>query len=298
MSRENNCPFCASPDKIVVGKPKISGNAAHFIRHDYRIVRCNNCRFYFVNPEIDLTLNEWAELYGAGYFGEITSWYKKQRLKDLENRFDKMKKRSRNEIENFLDVGCGEGLALVEAHRRGWKTYGIDITDNRVLNAKDDMIKFIKGDLITAALPRDFFDAIYIDSVLEHVINPSEYLKDLYKILKPGGVVYIGVPNEDSFFNDFKKFVFLATGKKNISAKIKPFEPSYHVVGFTIKSLIIAAEKANFKILDIINFAARFEFRKYHVFTRGFWLHLLTLPIDLIAIVLRREVYLEAFLTK
>jgi hypothetical protein len=37
---------------------------------------------------------------------------------------------------------------------------------------------------------------------------------------------------------------------------------------------------------------------KYPAFTRGFLIHFLTLPIDLAAIILRREVYLEAFLTK
>jgi SAM-dependent methyltransferase len=137
-----------------------------------------------------------------------------------------------------------------------------------------------------------------MDSVLEHLIIPLEYLKELNKILKPGGVVYIGVPNEDSLLNDFRKIVFRITGKGELSEKIKPFEPSYHVAGFTKKSLRIAAWKANLKILDIINFAARFEFMKYPLFTRGFLVHFLTLPIDLAAIILKREAYLEAYMTK
>ena len=209
-----------------------------------------------------------------------------------------MQKKSKNEIANFLDVGTGEGLALIEASKKEWNVYGIDISDNRTQEAKDEKIKFVKGELSSLNLPRDFFDAIYMDSVLEHLTNPLENLKEMNRILKPSGVVYIGVPNEDSLFNDFRKIVFALTGKGEISEKINPFKPSYHVVGFTKKSLRIAAEKAGFKILEIINFAARFEFMKYPLSSRGFRVHLLTLPIDLFAIILRREVYLEAFLTK
>jgi SAM-dependent methyltransferase len=298
MYIENNCPFCGKQEKVIIGEPKISKSAEQFIRNDYEVVMCSSCRFYFINPEIDFTEDEWSRLYGEQYFGMQTTWHKKERLRNLKKRFDRIKQTSRNEIRNFLDIGSGEGLALIESEARGWNTYGIDITDNRIPKAKVENIKFILGDLLKADFPKNFFEVIYMDSVLEHLINPLDYLKELNRILNPGGIVYIGVPNEDSLFNDFRKIVFAITGNGNISEKIKPFESPYHAAGFTQKSLRTAAEKGGFKVLGIINFAARFEFMKYPLFSRGFWVHFLTLPIDLAAFVLRREVYLETFLTK
>jgi SAM-dependent methyltransferase len=298
VNRENNCPICGSTKKISVGRPRISKLAEEFIRKDYRVVMCNNCCFYFVDPEIDFTNDEWTRLYGEEYFGRQTAWHKKERLRNLKNRLDRIQQKSNNKIKDFLDVGCGEGFALIEANGRGWNASGIDIADNRILNAKNERVKFIKSSLLEAKFSPDSFDAVYMDSVLEHVINPFEYLKELYKILKPGGILYIGLPNEDSLFNDFRKLIFRLTEKNKISEKINPFVSPYHVVGFTRESLKIAAEKAAFEIINIRNFAARFEFRKYSAFSRGFWVHFLTLPVDLAAILLRKEVYLEAYLTK
>ena len=44
-----------------------------------------------------------------------------------------------------------------------------------------------------------------MDSVLEHIINPIEALNELKRILKPGGILFFIVPNEDSLINSFIK---------------------------------------------------------------------------------------------
>jgi SAM-dependent methyltransferase len=260
-------------------------------------VQCTNCGYYFTHPKIDFTNNEWKQLYNPSYFAEMTVWHRKQRIIDIKSRFVKLKDYCDNNIVNFLDVGCGEGLALIEAVGQGWNSYGVDISDNRIAEAKDKRIIFISGDILSAKLPDNFFDSIYMDSVLEHLLNPVDYLKELYRIMRKGGVLYIGVPNEDSLFNDVKKILYRLMGN-SISEKIKPFNSPYHVGGFNQISLSIAASKVNFRIIEPRNFAARFEFRKYPISSMNFWLHLFMLPVDLLAILFRKEIYLEAYLKK
>lgn len=291
------CPVCTNNRGVLTGPPKISRQAEKFIRAGYSIVQCSNCGYYFVHPVIDLTQAEWQHLYDDSYFTEMTNWHKKYRLLDIEIRFSKLKDYCNNKIENYLDVGCGEGFGLLEASRRGWSTYGIDISDNRIEEAKTNSINFLAGDIFNAKFPDNLFDCIYMDSVLEHLTDPIPYLIELNRIIKKGGILYIGVPDEDSLFNAVKKILYRLTGNP-VSEKIKPFVTPYHVGGFNKISLPFAASEAKFKVIELRNFAAHFEFRKYSVSSRNFWLHLILLPVDLTAILFGNEIYLEAYLKK
>lgn len=135
--------------------------------------------------------------------------------------------------------------------------------------------------------------------MLEHVLTPKEYLLKINKILKPGGIVYTGVPNEDSLFNDIRKLAFFILGKKNISEKIKPFDSPYHVIGFNKKSLGFIFERTNLKIKFMRNFGRKFDFLSNTPNQKGFWIGLFFLfPIEFIGNLLGRDVYFEAYLTK
>ena len=90
-----------------------------------------------------------------------------------------------------------------------------------------------------------------MDSVLEHVLNPIAYLKELNRIIKESGVVYIGVPNEDCLFNDIKKLLYIIFAKANMSSRIKPFVSPYHVTGFNRRSITFASMKTNLKLYII-----------------------------------------------
>jgi 2-polyprenyl-3-methyl-5-hydroxy-6-metoxy-1,4-benzoquinol methylase len=82
--------------------------------------------------------------------------------------------------------------------------------------AKIPEIKFIKSSLLDANLQENYFDFIYVDSVVEHVLNPVEYLTKIKSLLRPGGVIYIGIPNEDCLSNSIRKLIFkLRERRKN-----------------------------------------------------------------------------------
>jgi len=259
---------------------------------------CKDCEFYFVNPKIDLSIEEWSQLYGSEYFFELNEWHKTERLNDVHDRFEQMSDYSKEFNLNFLDIGCGEGLALIEARKRKWNVFGNDISDNRVNEARSNEISFKRGDLLSANYPENFFDFVHMDSVLEHLIIPNEYLKELNRIMKINGILYIGVPNENSLFDNFRQIIFKFIGKSQYSAKLKPFAPPFHVSGFTKKSLGIISSQTNFSIIKLKNFATHFEYKKYSPKTKSFWIHLLLLPIDIAAILLKMEKYYAFFLRK
>lgn len=292
------CPICKSEYFELIGKPRLDKKSKEIIRKDYKVVQCKKCEFYYILPTIDFSEDEWGILYGKEYFNECTGWHKKKRAKDRNIRLFNLEKFCQHKIEKFLDIGCGEGEMLIDALNNGWVTYGIDISDNRIDPAKNENINFFKSDLINASFPDNFFDIIYCDSILEHVLNPMEYLLEIARILKHSGIVYIGVPNEDCLTNDIKKIVNFAKGNKELTSKIKPFISPYHIGGFNKNSLSFAVKRVNLETKLLRNFATRLLFMQERFFSLEFFR---VLPLSFIcfaAIPLRKEYYLEIYAVK
>lgn len=296
---ENNfCPICGNESFSIVGKPRTNTLTRKLVKKDYSIVKCIACTTYFVNPQIEFTSDEWKTLYENDYFGGQNDWLMKKREEELNERFSRLKRSAKHNIKTFLDVGCGEGKTMGKANSLGWETWGVDVADSREEEAKHENIRFITSTLLGANLPGDYFDCIYCDSVLEHVLNPTEYLTEIHRILKKGGVVYIGVPNEESFFNDIKGLIFFFLQKKQIAAQLKPFDTPYHIVGFTKKSLTLTIKQHKFELLEYKNFGRKFEFLGFKPNSRGFWISLVLLPVEFIGKFLSRDVYFDVILTK
>ncbi len=296
---DSNCPLCNSANYKIIGLPKTNEISKSFIDKDYYVVQCNNCDVYFVAPQITFSNNQWSNLYNNEYFSYQSSWLINKRSKELSDRFDKALINLPDNNIKFLDIGAGEGKALIEALSRGWEVTGIDIVDNRIEKAKQKDVNFTIANFLEYELPENYFDFIYVDSVLEHVLNPKEYLIKIKQLLKPGGIVYVGVPNEDSLFNVVRKIVFILIGKKNISVKIKPFDAPYHVIGFNNKSLSYIFNKLNLKIVNMKNIGRKFDFLSHRPNQRGFWISLIfLLPIEFIGKILKRDVYYAVYLSK
>lgn len=97
-----------------------------------------------------------------------------------------------------LDVGCGEGNFLAKAQANGAIASGIE------LNQKAAKIAADKGIQMHAESLHDhqfsgFYDVVTSFQVLEHVADPVAFVQGCIKVLRPGGTLVIGVPNDDSF---------------------------------------------------------------------------------------------------
>ncbi|KPJ59405.1 MAG: hypothetical protein AMJ46_11295 [Latescibacteria bacterium DG_63] len=271
----------------------MSPQAAPLVKTDYNVVACKTCSFYFVAPEVSLSEDDWEMLYSKDYFEEMLPWWAKKRKEDRRRQLDWLQECARGDVERFLDVGCGEGHVLIEASARGWSPYGIDISDNRIDAAKNERIHFIKGSIFEASFPDGFFDSVYMNSVLEHVVDPMKLLREIKRVLRAGGLLFFGVPNEDSLYNDVRQVLFKLFGRGELSARLSPFKSPYHVSGFTKKSIGAALDEVGFEAVGFRNFAGEYEWRKYRLLSRPFFIHFIMLPVHVVAIPLRKRVYFE-----
>ena len=93
-------------------------------------------------------------------------------------------------IQNILDLGCGGGNSADEFYKLKpditW--VGIDIESSPEVNARQrNDLQFLTFDGVSLPFSDNYFDLIYSKQVFEHVRLPSQLLKEIYRVLKPGG---------------------------------------------------------------------------------------------------------------
>ncbi|GAC1590421.1 MAG: hypothetical protein NVS3B25_08890 [Hymenobacter sp.] len=104
---------------------------------------------------------------------------------------------------SFLDIGCGEGWALDYFQRQGWDVLGLDFSSyslERFHPALRDRLR--PGDLYeglqTLIAEGRSFDVLWLDNVLEHVLDPADLLRRCRALVAPRGVLVVDVPNDFS----------------------------------------------------------------------------------------------------
>jgi SAM-dependent methyltransferase len=109
--------------------------------------------------------------------------------------------------QKFLDIGCGRGEFLNGFISCGIEGYGLD--RSRAAEKYFPDVKLSIADLEKDNLPyeNDYFDIIYSKSVIEHFHNPERLVEEIYRVLKPGGLVVTLCPaweyNYRNYFEDY-----------------------------------------------------------------------------------------------
>lgn len=100
----------------------------------------------------------------------------------------------------ILDVGSGPGQVLRMLREQGWDAYGVDFSPVAVEYARRKHgLNVTLGDLFQAGYKDAFFDVVLFNHALEHMYNPVATLREVHRILKPGGLLMINIPNACSF---------------------------------------------------------------------------------------------------
>lgn len=97
-----------------------------------------------------------------------------------------------------LDVGCASGYLAAALRERGCTTYGLELDPVLAAQARAHCETVFEIDVERAGerdeLPREL-DAILFGDVLEHLRDPDEVLSFARGLLRPGGIVFVSVPN-------------------------------------------------------------------------------------------------------
>jgi 2-polyprenyl-3-methyl-5-hydroxy-6-metoxy-1,4-benzoquinol methylase len=182
------------------------GNKIYYLfsTSDYRAVRCQDCGLVFLNPQPSEA--ELARIYGADYFLGSENSAERQAVREIKGAtaglyLSEIRRYHGAGTGRLLEIGCGNGDFLVQAESAGWQVTGVEYTAAACATAqgrlKNGEVRC--GELAGLKLPPDQYDLCVIADVLEHVRSPLELLREIHRVLKPGGTLFVATPSLDSW---------------------------------------------------------------------------------------------------
>jgi SAM-dependent methyltransferase len=218
------CPVCGASD------------ARFLIRDRYeprnRYLRCRACGSGFSAMRVS-DIGEAADLHTSEYY---TPGRGEPREVPAAEAHFLARLLSFGDSGRLLDVGCGRGrwLAYIREHSK-FEVEGIEPSEAAAEYARSARgLAARTGDIVSAGYPDGAFDVVYLRNVLEHVAEPGELLGEIRRIMKPGGICAVHVPNDSSVTNILKRVLYRAGLTKEFGALFFPL----HVTGFTPDSLV------------------------------------------------------------
>jgi methionine biosynthesis protein MetW len=97
----------------------------------------------------------------------------------------------------LLDVGCGRGAVASLLSERFDEVHGVDTDAEALATAAERGVAVAQVDLDRERLPFEdgSFDAVVSLDVIEHVLDPAAFVRELARVLRSGGRVYLATPN-------------------------------------------------------------------------------------------------------
>jgi 2-polyprenyl-3-methyl-5-hydroxy-6-metoxy-1,4-benzoquinol methylase len=114
---------------------------------------------------------------------------------------------------DVLDVGCSGGIVADELHRRGARMVGLDIDIPGLSKARDrfaESASFICADSERMPLADASVDVVICNHVYEHVVDPEQLLTELRRVVRPDGLLYLGLGNRLGVIEPHYRLPFLS----------------------------------------------------------------------------------------
>lgn len=239
------CNLCGADDAFVrfpSTMPSVNGHPAnpeHFYcttlsyGQHYQIVQCRQCGLVYTNPRrrpVEL-LQDYEAVVETRYIQE-----REGRLLTFGRRIEVLEKLiPEHNGHRLLDIGAHVGVFVEVAQARGWEAFGLEPSRWAVEVGRSMGLNMIQGTLRDAELDSDSFDLVTMWDVIEHLYDPLGDLREIARILKPGGLVCIHTMNIDSPF-------------ARLLGKRWPWLVEMHLYFFTPATLKAMAEKAGLQV--------------------------------------------------
>jgi len=170
--------------------------------------------------------------------------------------------------ETVLDLGCGNGIYFDLFNKKSNKIYGVDASEQSIILCKKKSYKEVElADATNLPFTNDFFDFVFTSEVLEHVDLYLNMIKEIYRVLKPNGVLILTTTcystavfelfkmYKGSVFGFFKELCFYVCGffsinKRNVFVRKWCFiSLGGHYHGFMPNQLKKEIEKQGMKVI-------------------------------------------------
>lgn len=245
-----HCPLCGpSPTRLVIELPGFG--------ELFRVVRCRSCGLIYTNPRptpewkarfYDPKYNAWMEAHGRDYVyaptPERIPGY--QRLNDLLLKHVKLPAK-------LLDAGCATGLFVNTANQRGFDAAGCDYTLRAVQIGRERYhADLFHSPIENVDRPDASYDVVTLLHVFEHLPTPIEVLREVLRLLKPGGLMLLETVNYLPHYAIERYLPFLKPIYCRLTRRDElPWVPFEHLFHWTPQTLRAACQRAGFE--NVVN---------------------------------------------
>lgn len=241
---EVSCPFCGGQQTRLLER--------YGYQHRYTYRRCKECSLAYQNPR-PVYDNEFVETAYEVYSTETDRHWHKGQLTEKGKIVYAEYKSNLQEIEelvghkgHLLEVGCNTGFFVKVAKDLGWYPVGVEISRTMAeLAHRQFQVETIAGDWVVQNFGEPF-DAIYCSHVIEHIPDPSSWMRRFRDVMKPGAVLCLSVPNMNSIDRRFKRTLKRLGLKKD---KWHPWRTPDHLYEPCEKSMKRFFEKEGFELV-------------------------------------------------
>lgn len=257
---QTRLPLSAATDATCL----ICGSARTALR--YRITRfdvrqCGDCSQIFLHPLPDpeeiRSLFESLYTTGDGSVPELKDYYRfcfddepgNPLVQQYELWLDKIERL--RPPGRVLDIGCGTGLFLSVARRRGWQPFGVDESLEATNHARNHFgLDPWVGEFASFADSGERFDLVTGWDVIEHSRDPVELLRSVRRCLGPEGLLSLSTPNQRSILDLIAGPLYhLSAGR--ITGPLEKFYIEQHFLYFTPATLTSCLDRAGLVVAQL-----------------------------------------------
>ena len=200
-ARGGGCPWCRSTN----AEPPWPGREPR----EFQVRRCRDCGHHYTVPVVSAAAI--GRYYPETYYGEVNrrfnplmermvGWFRRKRARALQ-RFA--------EPGRVLDIGCGRGLTLAALRDAGWQARGCEFSQASSRYAREVLgLDVDCGGFDPQRYADGEFDAVLLWHVYEHLPDARGALVEIARILKPGGVLALAVPNFESYQATWSRYAW------------------------------------------------------------------------------------------
>lgn len=212
-------------------------------------VECKDCGVIFIHPQP--TAEEIVQMYSKEYFegdfrcGHAGSYFDEETLHNLADRALIERIKHHKPSGDFLEVGCAGGAFLNAAREAGFRVKGVEYSDDAAGFARTRFgLDVVTGDIQRAGCPMNAFDVAFMGDVLEHLSNPVDTMKEIHRVLKPGGLIVIECPTQtNTIFSRVGFFIYSLLGRR---ATVRL--PPYHLFEYRPASMKCLLRQCGFEV--------------------------------------------------